>query len=194
MISTLQKEPAPELTSEEPRPCERILFPFLGSELSTAALDAALRLAKAENATLVPAYLAKVPMNLPLESPLPHQAELAMPILEAIEQRAAKSEVQVDSRIERGRTYRHALALLLDGESYDRIVAPGSGRGSDGFSPEDVAWLLDNAEGEIVIFRPSRGSIAVNSAVLASPSSRTAARPMASSSSSSAAGSGPIPA
>ena len=42
---------------------------------------------------------------------------------------------------------------LLEGEHFDRIIAPGAGRGSDGFSPEDVAWLLDNAEGEIVIFR-----------------------------------------
>jgi nucleotide-binding universal stress UspA family protein len=153
-MSVMEKEKVPELTSEESRPCARILFPFLGSELSTAALDAALRLAKAEGATLVPAYLARVPLNMQIESPLPYQAELAMPILEAIEQRAAKSEVSVDSRIERGRTYRHALRQLLEEENFDRIVAPGAGRGSDGFSPEDVAWLLDNAEGEIVIFRP----------------------------------------
>lgn len=131
----------------------RILFPFLGSDLSDRALEAALRLAAAEEATLVPAYLARVPMNLPLESPLPRQAELAMPILEAIEQRAAKSEVPVDARIERGRTYRHALRTLLADERFDRIIAPGAGHGSDGFSPEDVAWLLDHAEGEIVIFR-----------------------------------------
>ena len=131
----------------------RILFPFLGSDLSNRALDAALRLAAAEEATLVPAYLARVPLNMPLDSPLPRQSELAIPIMEAIEQRAAKSEVPIDSRVERGRTYRHALRQLLEGEHFDRIIAPGAGRGSDGFSPEDVAWLLDNAEGEIVIFR-----------------------------------------
>ena len=131
----------------------RILFPFLGSDLSNRALDAALRLATAEKATLVPAYLARVPLNLPLESPLPRQSELAIPIMEAIEQRAAKSEVEVDCRVERGRTYRHALRALLEEERFDRIIAPGAGHGSDGFSPEDVAWLLDNAEGEIVIFR-----------------------------------------
>lgn len=131
----------------------RILFPFLGSDLSSRALDAALRLAKAEDATLVPAYLARVPLSMPLDSSLPHQAELAIPILEAIEQQAAKAEVPVDSRVERGRTHRHALRLLLEEERFDRIVAPGAGRGSDGFSPEDVAWLLENAAGEIVVFR-----------------------------------------
>lgn len=131
----------------------RILFPFSGSELSEAALDAALRLAKAEDATLVPAYLATVPMTMPLASALPRQCEDAIPILEAIDQRAAKAGVEVDSRIERGRTYRHALAELLSHEEYDRIVAPAQTEGSDGFSPDDIAWLLKYATAEIVVFR-----------------------------------------
>lgn len=131
----------------------RILFPFSGSELSEAALDAALRLAKAEDATLVPAYLATVPMMMPLASALPRQCEEAIPILETIDQRAAKAGVEVDSRIERGRTYRHALAELLSHEDYDRIVAPAQTADSDGFSADDIAWLLENATAEIVVFR-----------------------------------------
>ena len=133
----------------------RILFPFTGSELSEAALDVAIRLAHAEDATLVPAYLAVVPMTMPLASALPIQSKTAMPILEAIEQRAARSGVAVDPRIERGRSSRHALAELISHEDYDRIVAPARTRAADGFSPEDVAWLLDNAAGEIVVFRPA---------------------------------------
>jgi hypothetical protein len=43
----------------------RILFPFVAAGLSQSALDPALRLARAENATLVPAFLARVPMQLP---------------------------------------------------------------------------------------------------------------------------------
>ena len=82
-------------------------------------------------------------------------AEEAIPILEAIEQRAAKSGVEVDSRIERGRTLRHALEELISHEDYGRIVAPARTSSTDGFSPEDVAWLLDNAVGEIVVFRPT---------------------------------------
>jgi hypothetical protein len=35
-------------------------------------------------------------------------------MLEAIEQRATSRGVEVDSRIERGRSYRHALARLLE--------------------------------------------------------------------------------
>ncbi len=142
---------APTATS-----ARRILFPFLGESLSEPALDAALRLAKAESATLVPAFLAQVPKDLPLESPLPRQCGNAMPILEAIEQRATRSGVAVDSRIERGRTYRHALHELIDHERYDRIVAPAAANGTDGFSAEDVAWLIDHAKGEIVVFRAGK--------------------------------------
>ncbi len=88
-----------------------------------------------------------------MDGPLPRQCGSAIPILEAIEQRATKSGVAVDSRIERGRTYRHALHELIDHERYDRIVAPAAANGTDGFSAEDVAWLLDHATGEIVVFR-----------------------------------------
>ena len=139
----------------EPAP-ERILFPFAGKALSRRALDAALRLCRAEGATLVPAYLARVPLTLPMESPLPRQAREALPILEAIEQRALKAGVQVDARIERGRTLRHAVLCLVEHERYDRIVTSAATNGSDGFSAEDIAWLLDHAPGEIVILRPGQ--------------------------------------
>ena len=62
----------PRSRTLEPGP-KRILFPFVGTALSRTALDAALRLCRAEGATLVPAYLAQVPMTLPLNSSLPRQ-------------------------------------------------------------------------------------------------------------------------
>ena len=71
----------------------RILFPFVGDTLSTPAFDAALRIARAEGATLVPAYLAIVPLSVQLDTPLKKQAEVALPMLEAIEQRAATQGV-----------------------------------------------------------------------------------------------------
>src|SRR6185312_13783680 len=66
----------------------RILFPYVGSQLSLSALDSALRIAHVEEATLVPAYLAPVPMALPLETPLPRTCDRAFELQEAIEQRA----------------------------------------------------------------------------------------------------------
>ena len=136
-------------------PAGRILFPFIGRALSQPVLDATLRLARAEDATLVPAYLARVPMHLPLAAPLPRQCVEAMPLLEAIERRATHEGVAVDARIERGRTYRHALRELLASEHRDRIVIAADTSGTDGFDAADIAWLLQHAPGEILVLRPA---------------------------------------
>jgi nucleotide-binding universal stress UspA family protein len=133
----------------------RILFPFVAGALSQRALDAALRLAAAEGATLVPVFLARVSLDLPLESPLPRQCSMAMPLLEAVEQRATEAGIPVDARIVRGRNRRHALRQAIAEENYDRIVIAASEHGNHGFDPDDVAWLLDNAPGEIVVLRAS---------------------------------------
>jgi Universal stress protein family len=133
----------------------RILFPFLGTALSRSTLDAAMRLARSEHATLVPAYLAIVRHDLSLEAPIRTQGERAMPLLEAVEQRAARLELEVDSRIERGRSPRHALAELIAHERFDTLVLPAATEHSDGFAPDDVAWALENAPGEVVVVRPA---------------------------------------
>jgi nucleotide-binding universal stress UspA family protein len=135
---------------------KRILFPFVGRALSRRALDGALRLALADGATLVPVFLARVPMRLPLDTPLPRQCTQGMPLLETIEQRAVALGVPVDARIERGRTYRHALGEAIAHERYDRLVVAAASLRSEGFHGDDIAWLLDNAPGELVIIRPDR--------------------------------------
>lgn len=132
----------------------RILFPFVANALSSRALDAALRLASAEDATLVPVFLARVSLDLPLDAPLPRQCGDAIPMQEAIEQRAAKFGVPVDARIERGRNYRHALRKTIATERFDRIVMAAARGDRPGFAADDVAWLLQNAPGEIVVLRP----------------------------------------
>lgn len=132
----------------------RVLFPFTAYGLGNEALASALRFARAEGGTLVPVFLARVPLDLPLDSPLPRQSKIAIPLQEAVEQRALSAGVPVDSRIERGRSYRHALRQMIEHERFDRIVlAAAAGRGP-GFGAGDVAWLLANAPGEIVVLRP----------------------------------------
>jgi nucleotide-binding universal stress UspA family protein len=140
--------------SERPEAVHQILLPFTGTEISRRAVDAALRLARAEDATLMPAYLATVPKSLPLECSIPNEAAKAMPMLEAIEQRATAQGVAVDARVERGRSYRHALARLLERERFDRVVVPATGTGATGFSGDDVVWLLEKAPAEVLILRP----------------------------------------
>jgi Universal stress protein family len=145
---------------------QRILFPFVAEDLSQRALDAALRLAAAEGATLVPVFLARVSLDLPLDTPLPRQCSLGVPLLEVIEQRATEAGVPVDSRIERGRNRRHALSRAIATERFDRIVIAAASRGSRGFDADDVAWLLDHAAGEIIVLRPGEQERAL---VLAAP-------------------------
>jgi nucleotide-binding universal stress UspA family protein len=140
--------------SDRPQTIHQILLPFTGTEISRRAVDAALRLARAEDATLMPAYLAAVPKRLPLDCSIPAEAAKAMPMLEAIEQRATAQGVAVDSRIERGRSYRHALERLLSRESFDRVVVPATAEIGAGFSGDDLVWLLEKAPAEVLILRP----------------------------------------
>jgi hypothetical protein len=144
----------PHARHRRPSTVHHILLPFTGLTISQRAVDAALRLAQAEDATLMPAYLARVPLNLPIEAPLTRTCSMAMPVLDAIEQRAAARGVPVDSRIERGRSYRDALRRLLATERFDRVVVPASATGEPGFSGDDLVWLLERAPAEVVILRP----------------------------------------
>lgn len=143
--------------SAQPEAVHQILLPFTGTEISRRAVDAAVRLADAEGATLMPAYLASVPKRLPLDCAIPAEAARAMPMLEAIEQRATAQGVPVDSRIERGRSYRHALARLLDREGFDRVVVPASAKAGGGLSGDDLVWVLEKAPAEVLILRPGPG-------------------------------------
>ena len=133
----------------------RILLPFTGASISRRAFDAAVRLARVEGATLMPCYLATVPLNLPLDAPLPHQCLGAMTLLEVIEQRAATQEVAIDARISRGRTYRDALRRELEEERFDRVIVSATSHPGSGFSGEDLVWLLGRADAEVLILRPA---------------------------------------
>ncbi len=138
-----------------PRPVRRILLPFTGQAISRRSFEAAVRLAKAENATVMPAFLARVPMNLPLEIALPVQCASGMPLLESIEQRLSAQGVAFDSRVGRGRSARDALRKLLDEEQFDRIIVSADEDPQAGLSYDDLRWLLERVPAEILILRPA---------------------------------------
>jgi nucleotide-binding universal stress UspA family protein len=137
------------------RPEQRILLPFTGQAISRRAFQAAIRLAKAENATLMPTFLARVPRQLPLDSPLPAQSTQGMPLLEAIEQRASREGIPVDARVSRGRSYRDALRHLLEQEHFDRIIISATDSPRKGLSRDDLKWLLEAVPAEVLILRPA---------------------------------------
>lgn len=147
---------------QEPRrpDSNRIAFPFVGTSLTERALEAALRVAKSEEATLVPVYLAIVPMHLDMNAALPRQALVATALLETIDQAASRAGVPVETRIERGRTVRHALGEMCEHETYDRLVVAAATREHDGLEPTDIAWVLRWMPGEILALRPADKPIA----------------------------------
>jgi hypothetical protein len=142
----------PETRTGQPR----LLVPFTDRQLDPTVLDAALRIARAQDSVLVPAYLMVVPLEFSLDAPVQH-AELgrAMPILEAVELAARRAGVPVDARIERGRSPVDALGRLWDVESFDRVVVPAPAPGRAGFSAKDISWMLEHAPGEVLILRPA---------------------------------------
>jgi nucleotide-binding universal stress UspA family protein len=158
------------------RPVRHILLPFTGQAISRRAFDAAVRLARAEQAVLMPAFLAQVPMQLPLDVPLPAQCTTGMPLLEAIEQLALRRGVEVDSRIARGRSYRDALRRLLADETFDRIVVSAGPDSNGGFGPDDLEWLLERVPAEVLILRPAPEDVRRIS-VAAAPRARRPAPP-----------------
>jgi nucleotide-binding universal stress UspA family protein len=137
-----------------PRGTRRIMLPFTGMSISRRAFDAAIRLARVEDATIMPTYLARVPRHLALDAPLANQCLQAMPLLEAIEQRAIAQGVKVDARIVRGRTYRDALRRTLDAEPVDRVIVSATANSGKGLSADDLEWLLEKVPGEVLILRP----------------------------------------
>jgi hypothetical protein len=132
----------------------RVLVPFTDGALEPRVLQAAIRVSQAENATLVPAYLIVTPFEYKLDTPIQHQVELAMPLLEAVEHAALRAHVPVDSRVETGRSPTHALRRLWETEHFDRIVAPAPVRRGSGFTPQELLWILSNSPSETVILRP----------------------------------------
>jgi hypothetical protein len=133
----------------------RILVPFTGGNLDKTVLDAAIKLAQAESATLVPAYLLLVPLRYAEDSPLRDEVGVALPLLEAVEHAALRAGVPVDARIEKGRSTTHALRRLWDVEQFDRIIAPAPTNGRSGFSLKDATWLLANSPTETIVLKPT---------------------------------------
>ena len=154
----LVREYRRRLRREGLQPVSRILFPFDERTFSTGALDASLRIARAENAELVAVYLAVVPMRVSLEAAQPRHVKKAMPLLDEVEARAHQRGVRVDSSIEPGRSYRHALKLAFGRGEFERVIVAAASNAGRGFDSDDVAWMLDHTSPELLVLRAAPGS------------------------------------
>jgi hypothetical protein len=132
----------------------RVLVAFTRGHLEPTVLDAAIRIARAEEATLVPAYLIVIPMQFTLDAPMSDEVAMAIPLLEAVEHAASRAGVAVDARIESGRVPIHALERLWEVEHFDRVVIPAPAGREPGFKPKELLWMLTHAPSETLILRP----------------------------------------
>lgn len=148
---------------------KRILVPFTRGHLPEGILDAAIRIARAEEATLVPAYLILIPRELPLDAPMSQDCAQAVPLLEAVEHAAARAGVPVDARIESGRTPIHALERLWGAEHFDRIVVPAPADREPGFAPGELLWMLTHAPSETLILRPDPAQVNGGAGIAGAP-------------------------
>jgi hypothetical protein len=144
----LRRRPLPQTGSR------RVLVPFTRGHLESTVLDAAIRIARADEATLVPAYLILIPLQFSLDAPMSQECAKAIPLLEAVEHAASRAGVPVDARVESGRTPIHALERLWTVERFDRIVIPAPAGREPGFTPKELLWMLTNAPSETLILRP----------------------------------------
>jgi hypothetical protein len=141
-------------SGNEPRQGGRILVPCTGSVISYRTVDAVVRLAKSEGATIVPVLLERVPRELPLETALLPDSSRGIESVDAIQAKAAAAGVAVDPRVARGRSYRDALRRLLQEEWFERTIVLPSSSQDLGRSVEDVQFLLEQVPGEVMILRP----------------------------------------
>ena len=118
---------------------KRVLVPFTGGELDPIVLGAAIRIAHAEDATLVPAYLIVTPLEYRLDAPMQKQVAQAMPLLEAVEHAGLRAGLPVDARVETGRTPTHALQRLWDVGAFRPHRRSGSRRARPRLHAEGAA-------------------------------------------------------
>ena len=131
----------------------RILFPFVGARCRSPRWTPRCASPAPRTPRSCRSTWPLCRCTLPLDAALPREARSPAA---ARGRRAARApRASVDTRIERGRTYRHALLELIAHERYDQIVVAAAPEGAPGFTAADVAWLLDQAPGEIMVLRPS---------------------------------------
>ena len=132
----------------------RVLLPFVADALSEHALLTALRLARSDRGTLVPVLLVRIPREHALDSPVPPHSGMPLSLQHAVEDRAHDFNVPVDPHVIGGRTYRHALRRAIGQAHSDQIVMAADLVGNLGFNADDVAWMLNQTAGKLVIVRP----------------------------------------
>ena len=134
---------------------KRILVPFTGGALDPTVLAAAIRIARAEEATLVPAYLIVVPLEFSAEAPMRTAGRGRDAAARSGRARRA-ARWRSGRRASRERPVRRSMRSSGSGTPSGSTASSCRRRsaGAPGFTPKDLAWMLTHAPSETLILRP----------------------------------------
>ena len=126
-----------------------VLLAFTGPLVPRRGVATALAGEVDGGATIVAAHLLGVALHLPMDAPVVEGEARARELLGAVQARVAKAGVPAVTRIARGRSYRHALAVLLADGDYARVVVARP-------PAFDMGRLVDTVGCELVVVPPER--------------------------------------
>ena len=126
-----------------------VLLAFTGPLVPRRGLETALAGEVGTGLTIVAAHLLRVPLHLPIDAQVVEGEARARELLAAVQVRGARAGVRVVARIARGRSYRHALGVLLADGGYARVVLSRA----PAFA---IGRLVDTVACELVVVPPER--------------------------------------
>ncbi len=136
-----------------------ILVPLKLGPIGEEVLATAVRLAEERDSKVSVLLVLRVPLDLPLDAPMPEQEQRASDSLTEIAELAAEHKLEIDGAVVRARALGEAIVAQAEEQGADLIVmgsAPRWRRQSRFFSPT-VDYVLRKAPCEVMVVVYPRG-------------------------------------
>jgi APA family basic amino acid/polyamine antiporter len=149
----------PDLVPEFEGVYSNILVPLKLGPIGEEVLATAVRLAEERGSKVSVVLVLRVPLDLPLDAPMPDEERRAAESLAEIEELAAEHKLTIDGTIVRARALGEAIVHQAQSQGADLIVmgsAPRWRRQSRFFSPT-VDYVLRKAPCEVMVVVYPRG-------------------------------------
>jgi APA family basic amino acid/polyamine antiporter len=151
--------PVADLVPETSGAYQRILVPLKLSEIGEEVLATAIKLAEEHRAAVRVLHVLRVPLELPIDAPLPEQEDNARVSLEEASELAAEHGVEIETEVVRARSIGEAVVEGARRCEADLILlgsAPRWRQQSRFFSPT-VDYVLRHAPCEVMVVAYPQG-------------------------------------
>jgi nucleotide-binding universal stress UspA family protein len=132
---------------------ERILVPVIGTRLSDEMMVLGCQLAADKGAVIDVVYVVEVPMNLPLDAPMPKERQRGKRVLDAALLVAQEFGVEAWPHLVLSRNPGRAIVDTARGWNCDVVImgAVRTLRTDDGLLGSSVTYVLRHAPGEVLL-------------------------------------------